>query len=203
MNDHSEEKSTVEKPIEEKKTPKYIFNCTKCGKCCEEREDVPVTTSDLKKWAENNILPVVMPYLNLSVTQQAIRVILKKENDEKGCPLYDAENKLCKIYMNMPDECNSFPLGFNGKSYYIKKFVECPGIGSGTMTKEQLLQDRKKAELDFNNQNEALVMTSIFYGIFIQYLQNEQKKAVKNMTEEEKNKYEELLKSREKDQTEN
>jgi len=188
----NEEKST------KKPKKKYVFNCTKCGKCCEERTQVPVTTHDIKKWSKKGTLASLMPYLDLHVVpQQATLLVLKSPDDEKGCPLYDGENKLCNIYSEMPDVCQAFPLSYNGTKYFIDNFnkqVNCPGIGNGTMTKTQLLEDRKAAENAFHNLNDSMMLTTIYYSLIIRHLQKEQERRFNEMPEEERKKYEELLK---------
>ncbi len=187
-----------EKKEAEKK--KYVFNCTKCGQCCEKREIVPVTLTDIRNWTQSGIINSVFTHLKL-------RTIQIKEGDkpqelialglvgkEKGCPMYDKENKLCNIYHSMPLECKAFPLGFNGQNYYIKDNT-VPGLGNGTMTKEKLIQDRDNARMDWDARLENQMILPLFYSLFMQNLLEQQQKAMEDMPEEKRKQLDELLKS--------
>lgn len=191
------EEEKAQTPKEQKK--KYVFNCTKCGKCCEDRKEVPITTNDILKWSKNNLLQTIFPYVKLKVTQQqGSSLIIRPEQNKSGCPLYNTEDKLCTIYEHMPDICRAFPLNFNGNKYYIDPYnrqIDCPGIGHGTMSKEQLIEDRKAAEQAYINMNDSLLLTTLHYSLFMQHLQQEQQRIIEEMPEEERKKYEELLKS--------
>ena len=47
-NDKAENMKTEKKGKE-----KFVFNCTKCGNCCENRGPIPITFMDLQNWAKN------------------------------------------------------------------------------------------------------------------------------------------------------
>ncbi|NHJ02419.1 MAG: YkgJ family cysteine cluster protein [Candidatus Heimdallarchaeota archaeon] len=194
----TQESTTSEEKGEQKK--KYVFNCTKCGQCCEKREIVPVTLSDIRNWTHSGIINSVFPYLKF-------RTIQRKEGDkpqellalglvgqEKGCPMYDNENKLCNIYHSMPHECKAFPLGYNGQNYYIKD-KSVPGLGNGTMTKEKLIQDRDWARMDWEARLENQMTLPLLYSLFMQNLLEQQQKAMEEMPEEKRKQLDELLKT--------
>lgn len=195
----AEETKTEEKKPEKKK---YIFNCTKCGQCCQKREFVPVSFADLRKWTQSGIINTIFPHLKLrsfpAKIQEEVREVISMvlAGTETGCPLYDSENKLCNIYHSMPLECQAFPLGYNGHQYFIKDKT-VPGIGQGTMSKEKLVTDRDNARLDYEAQIETQMLLPITYSLFMQNLIEQQQKIRDEMPEDKRKQLDDLLKGEE------
>ncbi len=190
-------KETEAKPSPKKK---YIFNCTKCGQCCEKRELVPVSLADIRRWTQSGVINSVFPHLKfrtLKTTGENPQefLTLGLASTEKGCPLYDKENKLCNIYHSLPLECKAFPLGYNGTNYYIKDKT-VPGLGYGTMTKEKLIIDRDSAREDFEARLEGQMMLPLLYSLFMQNLMEQQEKIMEEMPEEKRKQLDNLLKSK-------
>ena len=198
MNQEEEKEDNVEettdfssKEEEKPKKKKYIFNCTKCGQCCEKRELVPVSFADIRNWTTNGTINSVFPHLKIKTfptqvggeTREAISIVLA--GSEKGCPLYDKENKLCNVYHSMPLECKAFPLGFNGQNYVIKDKT-VPGLGNGTMTKEKLISDRDTARLDYDARVETQMLLPLTYSLFMQNLLEQQQKIRDEMPEDKR-----------------
>ena len=48
-----------------------------------------------------------------------------------------------------PLYCREFPLEYDGDSFALNE-LDCPGVGVGSMTKEELLQIREDARLTFS-----------------------------------------------------
>ena len=74
VKNEEDEKSS---PPAEDKPPKkkYVFNCTKCGQCCEKREHVPVSFDDIRKWTQSGAINSVFPHLKDSfVSNSSIAV---------------------------------------------------------------------------------------------------------------------------------
>lgn len=175
---------------------KYIFNCTKCGQCCEKRESVPLSLADLRSWSKSGVFNAVYPHIKFKTFQtddksQFIAVVL--QGTGKGCPMFDQENRLCNIYHSMPLECKAFPLGYNGKNYYIKDNT-VPGLGQGTMTKERLIQDRDNAREDFEARIDTQMLLPLLYSAFMQNIIEQQQKIMEEMPQEQREQLEELLK---------
>ncbi len=203
-----EEKKKDEKDQAEQETAaklkskkKYVFNCTKCGECCEKREFVPVSLVDIRNWTQSGIINAVFPNLKLKTLQstgseekQGV-LTLVLVGSEKGCPMFDKENRLCNIYHSMPLECKAFPLGYNGQNYFIKD-KSVPGLGHGTMTKERLIEDRDNARFDFEAKVETQMMLPIIYSLFMQNLLEQQQKVMEDMPEEKRKQLDELLKTK-------
>jgi Fe-S-cluster containining protein len=195
-----EETSDSSSQEEEKpKKKKYVFNCTKCGQCCEKRELVPVSFADIRNWTTSGTINSVFPHLKIQTfptqvggeTRESISIVLA--GPEKGCPLYDKENKLCNVYHSMPLECKAFPLGFNGQNYVIKDKT-VPGLGNGTMTKEKLIEDRDNARLDYDARVETQMLLPLTYSLFMQNLLEQQQKIRDEMPEDKRQQLEDLLK---------
>ena len=202
-----EEKKTEEQESKEEKQPekkKYIFNCTKCGQCCEKRENVPLTFTDIREWSKSGVLNSVYPHIKMKTFAGKIGeevreiVSLVLVGSEKGCPLYDQENKLCNIYHSMPLECSAFPLGFNGQSYFIKDKT-VPGLGNGSMTKEKLINDRDNARKEFDAQVETQMLLPFTYTLFMQNLIEQQQKIRDEMPEDKRKQLDDVLKAEKQD----
>lgn len=217
MSNNNEKKDQETKEVKEKeettnsssqtetksKKKKFIFNCTKCGQCCEKRKFVPVSFADIRNWTTAGTIEALYPHLKLQTfltkvgeeTRETISIVLV--GSEKGCPMYDQENKLCNIYHSMPLECKAFPLGFNGQNYIIKDKT-VPGLGTGTMTKDRLITDRDNARLDYNARVETQMLLPLTYSLssslFMKNLLEQQQKKMEEMPEDKKQKLEDLFK---------
>jgi Fe-S-cluster containining protein len=199
------EEEKVEKTEEKYKPSKFKFECQKCGACCQNRDPIPVTFSDLTRWTkQGSFMSIILPHLELrgvseedSLGQLAIVPFVKmKDEDEnrKGtCPFYDEENKICNIYFTLPLFCKTFPLYFNGEKYYVAD-PTCPGIGEGDMTKEKLLEMRNTAVQDFNERADTTIALIPLQGLFIRHFMKQSQDQVDKMSAEDKKKLDELLK---------
>ncbi|MFX0120120.1 MAG: YkgJ family cysteine cluster protein [Candidatus Hodarchaeota archaeon] len=179
---------------------KYVFNCTQCGTCCEKREFVPVSLADIRNWTKSGTINAVFPNLRFQTLQAGESeekqsfMTLVLTSGENGCSMFDNENRLCNIYHSMPLECKAFPLGFNGKNYFIKD-KSVPGLGQGSMTKERLIADRDNARSDFEARIETQIMLPLLYSLFMQNLLEQQQKAMEDMPEDKRKQLDELLKT--------
>jgi Fe-S-cluster containining protein len=194
--------AATQEEIKSKSKKKYVFNCTKCGQCCEKREYVPVSFEDIRNWTRTGIFNAVFPNLKIRTFQTTVGeekqsqeyLALVLAGSEEGCSMFDKENKLCNIYHSMPLECKAFPLGYNGKNYFIKDKT-VPGLGKGTMTKERLIEDRDNARADFESRVETQLMLPLIYSLFMQNLMEQQQKVMEDMPEDKRKQLDELLKS--------
>ncbi len=188
-----------ETKAESKPKKRYVFNCTKCGNCCEKREFVPISLADFRIWTQSGTINAVLPNLKLQTLQigesdeKQSYMTLVLAGSENGCSMFDKENRLCNIYHSMPLECKAFPLGYNGKNYYIKD-RSVPGLGQGSMTKERLIEDRDNARADFDARVETQMMLNLLYSLFMKNLIEQQQKAMEDMPEDKRKQLDELLK---------
>jgi Fe-S-cluster containining protein len=131
---------------EEKKPPKFQFECQLCGACCK-NEEINITLADIDKWILDNTIFRVFHLLRLDDTYETPKLILKKDEDGY-CNLYHRDNNKCTIYDSRPLFCRAYPLSFNGEHYLIRS-KDCIGLNKGTMTKEKLDEIRNNAHDEF------------------------------------------------------
>lgn len=193
---NSEEKSNNEDP--KKESGKYVFQCQKCGKCCESVESLVVSFADLKRWSSDLTLPSLFPYLTIELKKDNfIQISLKKPESlegepQNGCPLYDENNKICNIHFSMPLYCSSYPLGFDGKNYFLKD-KECQGLGKGQITQEELKSARDSAKEDFEARVSSSLLLPVIHGLTMAFILDQSKKRINELTPEQKDKLNEIL----------
>lgn len=212
----------AEKADEESKK-KFVFNCTKCGRCCKDRGPIPIIMEDLTLWARNNVVQNIIPYLTfykppsggidlvLTRVERDPAKIMKKGTDDKevqdkapedrSCPLYNDEKKLCTIFDNRPMSCRTYPLEFDGAKYSVIDAELCPGIGNGEMTKEDraLMRDQAKAmNLGLTQMRIVMpILSQAYQPFFLQELMEMQQKfmeELEKMPPEQRKMYEEQMK---------
>ncbi|MFW9996303.1 MAG: YkgJ family cysteine cluster protein [Candidatus Odinarchaeota archaeon] len=190
---------------EGKEKQKYVHNCTKCGNCCKDRTGVPITVADINKWTEKGMITTLIPHLAIGFAAleggqgQLVQLVMKKPLAEDGtqptgCPMYDETNSLCNIYSNMPLDCASFPLGYNGQSYFIRSIAgkKSPGLGNGKMTKETLQESSRLAKEFYAELLTASTVFPMFYSLVMKDLMEQQERLRKSLSDEEKAKIDEI-----------
>ncbi|UCC93411.1 MAG: YkgJ family cysteine cluster protein [Thermoplasmata archaeon] len=203
MNDESEGGDAPKEEDGGSSPPKFVYECVRCGHSCADRNIVEVTLADLRTWAEDQSLASVFPHLRLMavgrpyldvvlVSDDGAEAFLQGDQEHKGCPMYDADNKLCNIYHSMPLYCRSFPLAFNGSGYFLKD-RECQGIGAGTMTQERLEAHRKAARDELEARRECGVLMPTLQGVFTRFFVEASAKALDSMSEEDRRSLEEIM----------
>jgi Fe-S-cluster containining protein len=208
MVDESKKQEEKKQPAEkenEKKPSKFIFECTKCGTCCQNRDPIPVSFLDLSRWTkQGSFMNIILPHLELrglSDTDELAKIalipyIIMKDEDENGkgvCPFYDVDNKICNIYFTLPIFCKTFPLSFNGEKYYVSD-PTCEGIGKGSMTKEMLEEMRKTAVRDFNERADTTLAMIPIQGLFIRHFMKQSQQTVDRLSDKEKQQLDDLIK---------
>ncbi|MFO8020166.1 MAG: YkgJ family cysteine cluster protein [Promethearchaeia archaeon] len=216
-------KETQEKEKKKKKKSKFQFKCTRCDSCCLERGPIPLTMWDLEMWARNDVIANFMSYIDVyQKPDGGFDLIIKptvdsekQEKDEaqpqppfgenvpiedlldKKCPLYNEEKEKCLVYENRPLSCRTYPLEYDGKNFSVVD-LECPGIGEEGMTKEELIQMRDNAQLMYKELTRIRIGLPVLYQIisnnFMQELMKQQMQAMEAMSDEDKQKLEEIMK---------
>lgn len=203
----------------EKKKSKFTFKCTRCDECCLSRGPIPITFWDLELWARNGVVANFLPYLDLYTKPNgSMDLVLKpiapkKEGEEEQqqspfdstpmeelleekCPLYNKEEGKCLVYENRPLSCRTYPLEYDGTHYSIVD-VECPGIGEEGMTKEELKEMREIAQrmnYELTRIRIALpVLNQIISSNFMKELMKQQMEAMNQMSDEDKEKLNEIM----------
>ena len=199
-----EETKTEETTSEEKKH-KFKYECIRCGVCCQDRERIPVTFTDLARWTkQGSFMSIILPHLELgSISEEddiakiaLVPYIKMKDEDENGkgtCPFYDPENKMCNIYFTLPTFCKTFPLSYIGEKFYFSD-PSCPGIGQGKMTTEKLTIMRQNAMLDFNQRADTTIAMIPLQGMFIRHFMKQSQESMENLSPEDQAKLDDLIK---------
>lgn len=172
-----------------KKPPKFVFECQRCGRCCEERE-VEVCIEDLRRWSEDGSMYSAYPHLELKIGEGGVATGIRME--QGGCPLFDKEEKECAIYASRPASCAAFPLAFNGEKYLVLD-KDCKGLRKGKMSAEGLAEMREAARELYEGRVEMLKLIPLVQGLLVKHLAEESKREMDKLPEEERKKIEELF----------
>ncbi len=189
----------------ESKKSKFSFNCTKCGKCCSERGPIPLVLDDILRWVKNDVVKTILPYMKFIKTEfGTIDLVLgqktedpygslmnqtetetPKKEEVRTCPFYNAESKTCVIYKNRPLSCRIYPLEYDGSQYLVVDSEDCPGIGNGTNTKEELLKMRtlsKKMHKKISQMRISMpIISQIMQPFVLQEILKVQQQAMKEL----------------------
>ncbi|NVM52459.1 MAG: YkgJ family cysteine cluster protein [Candidatus Helarchaeota archaeon] len=175
--------------------PKFVFECL-AGNCpdrkCCNRSPVMVYFEDLRRWITDQSINIVYPNLEFTMEGGFPIIALKKYPNETLCALFNKETNNCNIYYSKPISCSTFPLGFNGNSFFIMN-KECPGLEKGTMTKESLKEMRAQAKLDFSCRTRTSSSLPMLQMLFLQFFQKQSQEAMGSLNEEDRKKIEEIL----------
>ena len=195
--DENEEKSDSEneddytKTEEDKRPPKFKFECQRTGECCK-RETVPINLNDIQRWVKDQTIMRVAYYIKFGQDGDELQLQLAKD-DDGYCMLYHRDNKACTIQYNKPLYCKSYPLGYNGENYVVRS-KECTGLGKGTLSKEDLKEMRNTAKEEYNCSRKLVDVLPVLYGIFYKQLAEESRNFMSQLSPEEKEKFDKLLK---------
>lgn len=126
----------------------FAFGCTKCGKCCRERDDILLTPLDLfkiSKYLNQTIQEVLVEYCeSYEGSESKIPIVrLKPKEYRKTCPFASKEG--CRIHPVKPAVCALYPLGrmtnWETKEFtYFLQPVPC-GNRAKIQTVRQWLED--------------------------------------------------------------
>jgi Fe-S-cluster containining protein len=164
---------------------------------------VEVTLADIRAWAGDQtlaslfahlrLMAVGRPYLDIVLaSDEGVKAFEMGDVEHKGCPMYDPENKLCNIYSSMPLYCRSYPLGYNGSSYFVKD-RECQGIGQGHMTSETLKAHREAARQELEARRECGILLPSLQGFFTRFFVEASARTLEAMSPEDRSRLEELM----------
>lgn len=219
--DQNSGSKTEESKPKKKKKAKFTFKCTRCDECCMGRGPIPLTMWDLELWAKNGVLANFMPYIDVynkpdggmdlilkplppekeekkenALPEEAFKDVLVQELLDEKCPLYDKGKSMCLVYENRPLSCRTYPLEYDGKNYSIVD-LDCPGVGEPGMTKEELKEMKETAQKmhhELTRMRIGLpVMNQIISQNFMKTLMKQQMEAMSKMSEEDKEKLNEIM----------
>jgi len=124
----------------------------------------------------------------------------EEKNKGMRCPLYRASDKTCLIYENRPIFCREFPLEYEGKSFSLFEEPDCPGVGQGSMTKEELQQIREDARICYGELRRIRISLPVLHQIisqntlqtFLEQIARDSEERMKNLSEEDRKKMEDI-----------
>jgi len=168
--------------------PKFVFNCQREGRCCETRDSIDVLIDDIERWWTDGNFAKIYPELRI-VTDGAlpIKMQIQKEN---ACPFLDDKN--CSIYDARPMSCRAFPLGFNGKNFILVD-EECPGIGKGKTTPEDLEDIRNAAKAEYHARIRNQAILPALHAIILKDAMKQSEEALGKLSDEERDKLKEIF----------
>lgn len=122
------------------------------------------------------------------------------QKKQMRCPLYRSNDKTCTIYENRPSYCREFPLEYDGKAFTLFEEPDCPGVGVGPMSKEELQQIREDARICYGELRRIRISLPVMHQIisqntiqgFLQQIARDSEERMKNLSEEDRKKMEEL-----------
>jgi Fe-S-cluster containining protein len=76
--------------------------CSKCGECC--GNILPIDQEDLEKIKDYVLKNEILPQKQILVMKQKLQCPYYNGNKEKGCSIYMARPKICKIF-----KCDEIP----------------------------------------------------------------------------------------------
>jgi len=177
--------------------PKFVFECQKCGKCCE--RDVTVYLDDINDWVEHGLMYKVLPHLSIVGDFGSVAIQLDKptKDDRSVCALYDPEKSECTLGDNRPLSCRSFPLGYNGNTSIIVD-LDCAGLGQGSMSADNLTLMRDTARAGYESKQQTQHILPMLENLFIRKMTLESQKAMEELTPDQREELENILKDKDK-----
>ncbi len=196
---------------------KYSFKCQEqnCSdRVCCKRPHVNVTFGDLARWMTQGYIETILPGLTIKVPAsegdsfaiETLRKPLKSaegkdEEQADACIFFHEESNACTIRFSRPISCRTFPLEYTGSKFVVTD-QRCSGIGRGEVTKEALKEARDLAEQEFRERTETLAALPSVYGILMGYMLRQSAETMKNLSEEDRKKLEEIMSKQPQESTE-
>jgi len=164
----------------------FAFDCSACGKCCRNREDILLSPHDMFRAAKHlNLQPKQFfekyceTYIGHMSKCPAVRLkpksiynnLLLREPQIQGtvCPLLSS-NGQCSIHLSKPTSCAIFPLGkFHSEgdktvSYYLQSDIPC-----GDKSKRQSLKEWL-TKFDIFHTEEMMIVWTSFLNFAVKVL---------------------------------
>ncbi|HMF33029.1 MAG TPA: YkgJ family cysteine cluster protein [Candidatus Lokiarchaeia archaeon] len=197
------------------------------ARCCV-RGDIPLCFWDLELWAKNKVVANMLSHLSVEMsTLGTFDLVIKSvpleasESTEEGekepsgtedtnsendagnklmrCSFYKTGDRSCLIYDNRPLYCREFPLEYDSNVFALAD-LECPGVGTGPMSKEELQQIREDARLGFAELRRMRISLPILNQLiannsirmFLEQISKESEERMKNLSPEDRQKIDEI-----------
>ncbi|MHA1771658.1 MAG: YkgJ family cysteine cluster protein [Candidatus Thorarchaeota archaeon] len=195
---------------------KYSFKCLEqncTDRVCCKRPHVNVTIGDLARWMTQGYIDTILPGLTITIPKsetgqfaiETLRKPLKGKTDDEqtegnACIFFHEESNACTIRFSRPISCRTFPLEYTGSKFIVTD-QRCPGIGQGEVTKEALKEARDLAEQEFRERAETVAALPSLYGIIMGYMLRQSAESLKDLSEEDRKKLDEIMSKRTQEDT--
>jgi Fe-S-cluster containining protein len=187
----------------EGRPPRFIYECVRCGHSCADRNYVELTVRDLRRWTEDQTIAAIFQHIRLAplgkpfldpvlASDEGLEQLRKGDAGNKGCPLYDRENRLCNIHATMPLSCQAFPLAYDGETFYVRD-RECRGLGHGGMTADGLKAHRDAARAEHEARVETAMLMPVLQGLFTRFFVEESARVLDKVPEDDRRTIEDIL----------
>jgi Fe-S-cluster containining protein len=168
-----------------------------------------VTIGDISRWTEQDYLSHIIPGLVLvapeseeeSIGIETQRRPLKKDSEKTACMFYQEDSNACSIRYSRPISCKTFPLDYDGTKFRVIE-KSCPGIGKGEVQKDSLREARETAEQEFKERSETEKAIPGLYAVLMNHMLRQSAEAMRNLSEEERAKLDEIMSKKPKEQSE-
>jgi Fe-S-cluster containining protein len=168
-----------------------VFNCQKCGQCCEKEWEIRIFFGDIEKWSKDGTIYRIFSNLFIKDDNEIPSILLERENGK--CKMYDAERKECLIYNSRPIICSAYPLKWDGNHYLIRD-ENCPGLNNGVMTQEGLDEIRNAAKTEHAEEERTSMNLPIIQSILLKEIIKKSELEYNKLPDEEKEKIKEIFK---------
>lgn len=143
----------------------FYFRCTKCGKCCKERDDIILSPYDLYRMAKylgKEIEDIINSYTRWHIGESSKLpvVMMRMRGEKRTCPFLDKHK--CRIHEAKPAVCALFPLGRiaqeNGDIRYLIQPIFCGGHDKRQTVREWIAEfGLEESEAWFRTWQETIV----------------------------------------------
>jgi len=182
---------------------KYTFKCLEqqCEtKACHIRPQIDVTLGDLSRWMAQGYLMKILPGLFLKTPEseqglfslEMMRKPLPSDENITSCIYYNEAANGCEIRYSRPLSCRAFPLEYNGEKYYLNS-KDCPGVGKGEVSKEELKEARDLAERMFKERGDTFTAIPAIYSLIMTQMLRQSAEAMQNLSEDDRKKMDEIF----------
>jgi len=142
----------------------------------------------------------ILPGFNLKLPKseedliciEMLRKPLDSDSETTACVFYNEGANSCEIRYARPISCRTYPLEYTGEKYILSS-KDCPGVGSGEVSKEALQEARNLAELEFNERIETISSLPVVYTIIMNQMLRQSAEAMQNLSEDDRKKMDEIL----------
>ena len=170
--------------------PRFVFNCQRCGQCCQKDRKIKIFLGDIERWSKDGTIFRV--FANLAVIDENRIPSIQLERENNKCKMYDIEKKECLIYNSRPIICSAYPLKWDGRAYLIRD-EECSGLNKGAMTREGLEEIRNAAKKEYVEEERTSTNLPIIQAILLKNLIKKSESELNKLSEDEKEKIKEIF----------